>query len=75
MSEAEVNRFPRTASSIHWGGPHYLDNGDSTLNLQVVAAEGITAGEIIEGYVEQEGTFRTIRIDMTSGKVLGKRSP
>lgn len=70
MSEADFNKFPRTASSIWWSGKHELDYDGRTLNVQIVAAEGISAGEIIEGHVESDGSFRTIRIDLGTAKTL-----
>jgi hypothetical protein len=70
MTEADFKRFPRTASSVHWNGQHELDNNERTLSVRIVAVEGVSAGERLEGYVTQEGEFRTIRIDMSTGDVL-----
>jgi len=42
------------------------------LNVRIVAVEGLSVGERIEGYVEQEGEFSTVRIDMNAGNVLAK---
>jgi hypothetical protein len=72
MSKDDVERFPSSASSIHWSGEHELDYDGRTLKVRIVAAEGISAGEMDEEYVEREGRFRTIRIDMKTGKVLTK---
>jgi hypothetical protein len=65
-----VNKFPQTASSIWWSGNHELDHDERTLNIRIVAVDGITAGEIIEGNVEEEGKFRTIRLDINTAKVI-----
>jgi hypothetical protein len=75
MSDADFKRLPSSASSVHWGGPHELSHNERTLNVQIVAVEGLSVGESVEGNVEQEGEFRTVRIDMNSGKVLATASP
>lgn len=67
MSDADFKRFPRTASSVHWSGQHDLDYDGRTLNVRIVAVEGLSAGERVDGYVEQDGEFRTVRIDMNTG--------
>lgn len=59
------------AASIHWGGQHELDHDGRTLNVRVVAVEGISVGDLGEGYVAQEGEFRTVRIDVNSANVIG----
>lgn len=74
MSDSDVKRLPRTASSVHWGGQHELDYDGRTLKVRIVAAEGVSAGERDDGYVEQDGEFRVVRIDMNSGKILGRKS-
>ena len=74
MSDSDFKKLPRTASSVHWGGQHELDYAGRTLIVRLVAVEGITAGDKDEGYIEQEGEFRTVRIDMSSGRILGRES-
>jgi hypothetical protein len=73
MSDSDFERLPRTASSVHWGGQHELDH-DGTLKVRIVAVEGISAGDSDDGSVEQDGEFRVVRIDMHSGKILGRKS-
>jgi hypothetical protein len=74
MSDADFKRLPRTASSIHWSGQHEIDYDGHTLKVRIVAVEGISAGDIDDGYVEQEGEFRSVRIDVNSGRILGTKS-
>lgn len=74
MSDSDFNRLPRSASSVHWGGQHELDYDSRTLKVRIVAAEGLSAGERDGGYVEQDGEFRVVRIDVNSGKILGSKS-
>lgn len=75
MSDSDVKRLPRTASSVHWGGQHELDYYGRTLKVRIVAVEGSSAGDRDDGYVEQDGEFRVVRIDVNSGKILGSKSP
>jgi hypothetical protein len=74
MSDSDFKRLPRTASSVQWGGHHELEYDGRTLKVRIVAAEGLSAGEEDDGYVEQEGKFRVVRIDVNSGKILGRKS-
>lgn len=74
MSDSDFERLPRTASSVHWSGQHQLDHDGRTLKVRIVADEGISAGDKDEGYVEQEGEFRTVRIDVGSGRILETKS-
>jgi len=74
MSDEDFKRLPSSVSSVHWDGAHEIDYDGRTLSVRIVAVEGISAGEVDEGYVEQEGQFRTVRIDMNTGKILTKRA-
>ena len=74
MSESDFKRLPRTASSVQSGGQDELDHGGRTLSVRIVAVNGISVGDRDDGYVEQEGEFRTVRIDVSSGRILGATS-
>lgn len=74
MSESDFKKLPRTASSIHWSGQHELDYDGRTLRVRIVAIDGISAGDKDDGYVEQEDEFRTVRIDVNSGRILEGKS-
>lgn len=75
MSHQDFKRLPRTASSVHWDGPHEIDYDARTLSVRIVAADGISAGVKDEEDVEQGGQFRIVRIDMKTGQVLSKDEP
>jgi hypothetical protein len=74
MNDSDLNRLPRTASSIHWGGQHEIDHDGRTLKVRIVAVAGVSAGDSDDGYVEQDGEFRIVRIDMNRGKILARKS-
>lgn len=74
MSDSDFKKLSRTASSVHWGAQHELEHDGRTLKVRIVAAEGLSAGEEDDGYVEQDGKFRVVRIDVNSGKILGRKS-
>lgn len=70
MNDSDFKKLPRTASSVHWRGQHELDYDGRTLSVRIVAVDGISLGDQDDGYVEQEGEFRTVRIDVNSGRIL-----
>lgn len=59
VGEDDFKNLPRSVSSVWWSGEHSLGY-DGSINLQVVA----------NGSSHDEATFRTVRLDLSTGDLL-----
>jgi hypothetical protein len=62
LSEDELEEIPRSVSSRHWGGEHYLDEANEQLVLKIATNRKMPHGD--------EAEFRELRIALASGNII-----
>jgi TonB family protein len=62
LTEGDIETFTRSASSIHWGGEHYLDESQGLLVLRIVSGGG--------SFGEEPAKFHELKIELATGRPL-----
>lgn len=62
LSKQELEEIPRSVSSRHWGGEHYLDEAQRQLVLKITTNQKMPHGD--------EAEFRELRVDLASGNII-----
>ncbi len=62
LTEGDIETLPRSVSSIHWGGEHYIDDANGILILKVVSNE-------VRSW-EDGAKYHELRIELPTGRPL-----
>jgi hypothetical protein len=62
MPEGEIEKLPRSVSSIWWGKDHYIDETGKLLVLKIVANGKRPYGPDV--------VFRQVRVELATGKII-----
>lgn len=62
LTEGDIESLPRSVSSIHWGGEHYIDEANGLLVLKVISNR--------KSSWEDGATFHDLKIELATGRPL-----